>query len=287
MSLIEKTVHSWTPDSVRLIETPTLTTKATMFYVQEIGSFKTTYPYYVRRENLSSYLIVLTLSGSGTLDYRNRQHALTPGDLFYINCHEPHTYKTPKNDHWDFLWCHFQGVGAQGYHDYFGERQSPVIHLETPTRVASDIQEMIENVTIKPPKYQLMNAKIITGILTDLILETDQQTRQIEIPSYITVMLNDINRHFQEPLMLKTYSLDLGVSAYYLSKMFRKHTGVTFQEFLITSRMTEAKTMLRYSDDSVMEIAKRVGINNPSHFINLFKVREGVTPHKYRTQWRK
>ena len=51
--------------------------------------------------------------------------------------------------------------------------------------------------------------------------------------------------------------------------------------------MTHAKERLKYSDMPVSEVAARVGIDNVSHFINLFKDRAGDTPLAYRKKWQR
>jgi len=61
---------------------------------------------------------------------------------------------------------------------------------------------------------------------------------------------------------------------------------MTFTEYLITMRLNYAKELLKYTDESINEITFFCGMNNVSHFINLFKEREGMTPLQYRKQWR-
>ncbi|MGO5549851.1 AraC family transcriptional regulator [Lachnospiraceae bacterium LCP19S3_B12] len=46
-----------------------------------------------------------------------------------------------------------------------------------------------------------------------------------------------------------------------------------------------AKKMLRHSDAPVFYIAQKVGMDNVSYFIKLFKKYEQLTPHSYRSIW--
>ena len=68
--------------------------------------------------------------------------------------------------------------------------------------------------------------------------------------------------------------------------MFSKYTGFTVKEYIIFARISHAKKLLKYTDKSVREIAEECGVNNVSHFINLFKDREGTTPYRYRNDWK-
>lgn len=61
--------------------------------------------------------------------------------------------------------------------------------------------------------------------------------------------------------------------------------GVTVNEYVVLTRIAHAKELLKYSDLSVNEITFEVGMNNVTHFINLFKAREQMTPLAYRKIW--
>lgn len=58
------------------------------------------------------------------------------------------------------------------------------------------------------------------------------------------------------------------------------------KEYLINCRLDYAKELLKYSDKSIYDITFLIGMNNVSHFTNLFKSRENLTPHAFRCQWR-
>jgi AraC-like DNA-binding protein len=54
---------------------------------------------------------------------------------------------------------------------------------------------------------------------------------------------------------------------------------------MINIRATKAKELLKYSDQTILEISHLVGIDNVSYFINLFKDRTGLTPLSFRKSW--
>ena len=62
--------------------------------------------------------------------------------------------------------------------------------------------------------------------------------------------------------------------------------GITVQDYLINTRITYAKELLKYTNMPVGEIAFACGMHNVSHFINLFKARESMTPLSYRRHWK-
>ena len=57
---------------------------------------------------------------------------------------------------------------------------------------------------------------------------------------------------------------------------------MTPHKYLITTRMSNAKFLLKTSQMSVKEIAIRSGFSDESGFCTAFKKQEGMTPNEYR-----
>ena len=64
----------------------------------------------------------------------------------------------------------------------------------------------------------------------------------------------------------------------------KKHLRAV-REYLTRLRLTRAKELLRATDLPVSEVAYRVGMENTSYFISVFRSREGATPQQYRRRW--
>ena len=72
---------------------------------------------------------------------------------------------------------------------------------------------------------------------------------------------------------------DMPISS--LSKFFKDVTGINYSEYLSKIRMEEAKRLLGNENDSIMNIARRVGYENEYSFRRAFKRYEGITPSEY------
>ena len=73
-----------------------------------------------------------------------------------------------------------------------------------------------------------------------------------------------------------------GMSASYLSRVFREATGYTPIEYLIQMRVRKAMELLRSTSSSVTEIAASVGFTDANYFSRRFKTVAGVSPTSYR-----
>ena len=75
---------------------------------------------------------------------------------------------------------------------------------------------------------------------------------------------------------------ELGVSASYLSRLYKEIYGTTVAQEITRIRLKKAKELLRDTDKSIGEIAEETGFSNGSVFIKVFKKWEGITPGRYR-----
>ena len=91
-----------------------------------------------------------------------------------------------------------------------------------------------------------------------------------------------IYSHIKERIMVEDLADELGVSASYLSRLFKKETGDSVSAYICKKKIDMAKNLLRFSDYSMIDIASRLSFSSQSHFIQKFREYVGMTPKKYR-----
>ena len=285
--VLERGSHTWSENSIRMILTPSSTARSTYFYTQEVGYFKTFHPYFSERENLDSFLIVYTVSGKGYLEYEGQTYQITKGQCFYINCEQHHLYRTDREEDWEILWIHFNGNSALGYYKEFTRNGFQILSVRDEFFMERTLWRIIALNQKKDLTTELVTSNLINGMLTDLLLQTATNNADtFLIPDYIRQIVRLIDKNFKSGLPLSYFEEFTHRSRYHILKEFKKYIGVTIHEYIITARISYAKELLKYSDLPVSEIAFEAGMNNVTHFINLFKAREGATPLAYRKAWR-
>ena len=73
----------------------------------------------------------------------------------------------------------------------------------------------------------------------------------------------------------------LGLSKSTLTRRLKTMTDKTPLEILSEFRLNKAKNMLEKSEESVSEVAYKVGFNDPLYFSKKFKEAFGVSPSKF------
>ncbi|MGI6173959.1 MAG: helix-turn-helix transcriptional regulator [Christensenellales bacterium] len=96
-------------------------------------------------------------------------------------------------------------------------------------------------------------------------------------------ILKYLNEHYTDPNLSQIAVADIfGISTYSLSRLFKKHVGIGFSEYVTGRRLELAKQLLMNTQKSVAEIACDVGISSANYFSRLFKTNVGVSPIRYR-----
>lgn len=91
-----------------------------------------------------------------------------------------------------------------------------------------------------------------------------------------------IHLHLHSPITLESVSEAAGISACYLSRMFRRETGMSVVDYVQKERIEAACNMLVYSEYTASQIGEYLCFSNQSYFIRIFKKFTGTTPAKYR-----
>ena len=95
-----------------------------------------------------------------------------------------------------------------------------------------------------------------------------------------------INSHYDGPLQISEIAEHVSLSRFYFTRLFRKETGRTPNDYLADVRINAAKEMLTDKILTIAEIAERCGFANTSHFTRFFREKTGQTPAAFRNFFR-
>ncbi len=117
--------------------------------------------------------------------------------------------------------------------------------------------------------------KIITFPMAPTISESDYQSTIEKVKSYIR---DNLDRELSRNEIAEKVFLN----PEYLSRLFRKETGLSLIEYITNERIDAAIGYLVRTTMPVSIIASKVGHSNFSHFSKIFKKITGQTPNEYR-----
>lgn len=136
---------------------------------------------------------------------------------------------------------------------------------------------------------QMFTEKLLSEIFNSIIIyiirnfnKAEEKTNKVsenEILCY--QLMNYIDTHIYSLRTLNAVAQEFNYNYSYLSKLFRKTTGQTLQDYLSQRKMYTAKTLIVENKKKIGEIAAMLGYDLYS-FSKAFKKKFGVSPSKYR-----
>ncbi|MCD8023316.1 MAG: response regulator [Lachnospiraceae bacterium] len=117
--------------------------------------------------------------------------------------------------------------------------------------------------------------KWMTGSL-DKIQDIFARKEKIAGKEYIMRAILYMEEKYMTDLSLTQTAENVGISSFYLSRLFTQELSQNFTEILTTIRIRRALVLLRDKNNSVKEIASQAGFQNISYFYKVFKKNCGV-----------
>jgi len=285
--------QSWIDAEITVSETkvfnwtPSLLAKTTFYYLQSAGYFNAKKGYYTRREGYKSILMLYTLEGRGSAEYRGKRYELGAGQLFIINCYDYQEYYTSSDENWKIKWVHFFGSNSEEYFNIIYDNYGPVIGIDNKiVNYIDAIMDMMEN---GDRQFEIKASNIVVNMLTYILLEASAKSGQCENQNQygqVKDAIDFIEANFNSGITVKDMAEKACYSLHHFIRIFKKTTGYSPYEYLVKYRINKAKTLLDSTDKTIEEISHSVGFESASNFVRTFRQLEDMTPLKYRKFWR-
>lgn len=176
----------------------------------------------------------------------------------------------------------------------FQQYQSIMVQLLSKLlELVQDLDEIPEKLFGKKILFEellrLKNKNEVESWITQIILPpiiqkyADKQSAiQINITESV---ISIIEKEFTSDLTLEMIASKINFHPSYISRVFKKETGLSFSEYLLRYRIKNMKKVLRETNMKIAEIAEMFHYNSSASFIRSFRKVEGMTPGQYRKKY--
>lgn len=276
-----------TSDSDRMLLTPSPYAKKHYLYLQEIGFLKSLHPHISKRQKLPSFLFLIVISGCGTLTYKEKVYPLQQGSCAWIDCLLPYSHESSSSSPWELKWVHFYGTEAVAFYSQFLQQGLPVVFTpQNPALFNKCISDLLTLQKQNDPYKELFAHKYLTELCVFCFPESQSRTKYDHFaPDKLLEIRTYLSSHFAEAISLDELSRLFFISKYHLVREYRRRFGTTPGNDLISCRISHAKSLLRFSSQSIEEIASECGFHSSAYFIRMFRQTENMTPLEYRKKW--
>lgn len=262
------------------------------------------------KRNIDSFVLILVIEGTLHITQAQSQYTVLENEFVLLLPNTVHYGHMPSNGHLSYYWVHFY-IRDPNYSLYTRRillRNEALFHSEL--GLASPFQLDKLNSFLIPEYGRISFAKrshLLFAQLLDiskrdnysatwrchyalsiLLLEVTHEAFQINdfidtnIPMPVLDIIEWIRTHYNMPLSVASIAEKFNYHPTYLSRMFKKHTGLPVLEYINQTRLSIAKNLLINHALTIYEISKMCGFGDKKHFMKLFKKSESMTPTQYR-----
>lgn len=229
------------------------------------------------------YHYLLTEQGSGRIEIQGKKYLLQEGEGVLIAPFVRHSY-AKESEEWVTSFATLTGTIESSIAKILGNRPVIFTGKEQGDAIAALIASVMKKYENPPVDAKALSVDcycllmhFADGLYTrDLLKEPLYQ-------QYVEPVVKEIETHYETELTVRDLSRLVYITPQYLSRLFGRFLGCSAYEYLTTYRINKAKEfLLTDTRMEVKEIAQRVGFQDASHFIAMFKKVTGGTPLEFR-----
>lgn len=236
------------------------------------------------------YDLILITRGESVRSKGLNEYRFSENEIFFLPALQITAHESMSEDIAGFF-LHFSS-------DLFGETLSllepfPFLHFNTnpvvriPAPALAPIVQLLERLLDLYENNDPPPSRLIVSYLVTLFTEVHQHVRQASPVSKNAAALltqqykSALTQHIYNLHSVKEYAQILHVTPNHLNKCVKKTLNKTAQTVLNEMLVLEAKSLLKYSNLTIAEIAEKLCRSTPSNFSRFFKRATGISPKQY------
>lgn len=248
-------------------------------------------------EHVHSYCEIFYLkTGNCIYSLNNNSYHLAAGDVFIVTPGDSHctSYEGLVPCERIVVYCMLDAIPEAFFELHDDIRQSLLrsgkvilvkkgrLQLEAVLCRMMEENNVPDNYSCELLRYLVM--ELLLCIKRSGVFVYEQLKQPAGISTDIEDALRYIAQNYSLPITLDEVASNIGLSPTYLSKKFKKITGVTFKEYVNYIRIKQACQMLLTTDDSITKISVSCGFNSSNYFKDIFRKINGISPRAFRRQ---
>ncbi len=231
------------------------------------------------------YIIHFIKSGKGSLLLNNQKYELCENDAFLIRPNQLAIYTADSHNPWEYCYFAFSGESSE----LILENTLFAGGAVCIKNVNPDLYEYVLSITdkFKSSEYSLFSAFSCFLKLFDFVHSVSNASdNKTIVNGFDNTLKRYIDQNYYKNLTVNSLASEFGYSRTHLLRLFKNKTGLSIEQYIIVARITNGKRLIENTELGLCEIASLVGYDNYSAFFKAFKKEIGISPLKYRQQYK-
>lgn len=280
-------ITEYTParaEALRNLEIPeiTLPVHIKVLWVSIIDSYDSSI--YLDVHSHSFFEIHFVFSGEVTYEHAGKISVLRKGDALFIPPNSMHRF-VKYSDH--FLKCSlaFRVEQASAFSSCLSAFRCETFGF------SSHISDQFNFILKQGTATDLFSPILIGNRILEIIYSLCKEFK-LDLPAHpatvtdtrFEIAVQYIKNNSQRLISCEDIAKEVCLSRKHLSRLFKKYTGKSLNEYLICQRLEYANRLVLQTEYSIKQISFMLGFQNECSFIAFFKQHFGLSPGAYRIQ---
>jgi AraC-like DNA-binding protein len=245
-----------------------------------------------------AYEIVIPVTGQVTVRYKGAAYTLVRRSILLINSREIHSFTCGSQPNV----CLFLQFSPNAFRlapnqdsrifNFYLNTADPSLKLRVPSeRFIEPVARLWMHAYEKRKGYQFRMHAEFFRLLAELLANTIYDERffsdaqAAESDTYILDQLSSfVHEHYAEEICVEDICRRLGMSRSTLYRFGKSVLGCSISDYINQVRITEAKRLLRRTEQPISAIAQACGYSSDTSFYRAFKSQVGKTPNEFRKE---
>jgi len=236
----------------------------------------------LERPDINNSLFQYTISGAGTIRVGNTFAKVLPGQAFMVSIPGDHEYYLdPLDEKWEFYYIMLHGDWAKCLFEQVTGSVGVIFPLDRNARAVQIMESIFKNVILRNVEDSFESSALAYMFLMELCrLSSDVIPKQY--PQVVRRAVEIIKDEYRTLDGVGALAADLSVSKEHLIRIFSRYVGVSPGKYLIRTRLEHAAVLLRNSDASLDEVARKVGFANGNYLGKVLRRYLNIPTQEYR-----
>ncbi|MCX2679789.1 AraC family transcriptional regulator [Galbibacter sp. EGI 63066] len=241
-----------------------------------------------RKKGCDEYILLYCVKGKGVIFIGNEELELQPNEFFIIPVGIPHHYKSSLSNPWSIYWIHFIGNNADSIYErllkYNSEKTIKIPYDEQRTELFLKMIKLLEN-SFDDASLELSNIYLLHYISSFIYQSRTNDPTERKNP--VNESINFMKKHIDKSLSVNDLASEQFLSVSRYSELFKTATGTSPIKYFIHLKIQKSCQYLYFTNMNVKEIANALGFTDPFYFSRMFKQVLGLSPSKYKKDYKR